>query len=89
MRIRTFTAHTTPAAIALVREEMGPDAVIISIDQTANGCGTLVRAAVDGDPTDLAAPTCSLPALSAEARLEALLRERLRPAFRSAHKSAA
>lgn len=89
MRIRTFTADTTPAAMAMVRQEMGPDAVIIAVDQAANGHGVVVRAAFDqGDD-----PSCQAEgqaaAASLETRLEAFLRERLRPAFRTAHNSAA
>jgi flagellar biosynthesis GTPase FlhF len=88
MRIRSFSAETTPAAIALVRDAMGPDAVIISIDRTANGQAVVVRAGHDGARMDGAAPA-AVHAPSAEARLEALLQAQLRPAFRSAHKSAA
>jgi len=74
MRIRTFTAATTQAAMALVRNEMGPAAVIIAIDQAARGQGVIVRAAVDDDlPT--AAPTVATPPV--EDRLEAFLKARL------------
>lgn len=83
MRIRTFTAATAQAAMALVRNEMGPAAVIIAVDQAAKGQGVIVRAAVDeaAPAPDQAAP------LPVEARLEALLKARLawaRPVGRAA-----
>jgi flagellar biosynthesis GTPase FlhF len=74
MRIRTFTAATTQAAMALVRNEMGPAAVIIAIDQAARGQGVVVRAAVDDD-LPAAAPTAPMPPV--EDRLEAFLKARL------------
>jgi len=75
MRIRTFTAATTQAAMALVRNEMGPAAVIIAIDQAARGQGVVVRAAVDDDLLPAAAPP--LPTPPVEDRLEAFLKARL------------
>jgi flagellar biosynthesis GTPase FlhF len=74
MRIRTFTAATTQAAMALVRNEMGPAAVIIAIDQATRGQGVIVRAAVDDDLL-AAAPTVAAPPV--EDRLEAFLKARL------------
>jgi len=73
MRIRTFTAATTQAAMALVRNEMDPAAVIIAVDQAARGQGVIVRAAVDDDLP--AAPTVATPPV--EDRLEAFLKARL------------
>ena len=73
MRIRTFTAATTQAAMALVRNEMGPAAVIIAIDQASRGHGVIVRAAVDDEAP--APPTIVTPPV--EDRLEAFLKERL------------
>jgi flagellar biosynthesis protein FlhF len=77
MKIRTFAAANTPAAMAQIREAMGPAAVIISIDEAANGRGVIIRAAADeAAHTDPQAA----PARSVEERLEALLAARLRPA---------
>jgi len=73
MRIRTFTAATTSAAMALVRDEMGDAAVIIAVDQASNGHGVVVRAAVDEAETR---PAPSPPA-PVEDRLEAWLKARL------------
>ena len=47
MQIRTFTADNAKAAIAKVRAEMGPYAVIIAMDETAKGGGVIVRAALE------------------------------------------
>jgi flagellar biosynthesis GTPase FlhF len=70
MRIRTFTAATASAAMALVRSEMGDAAVIIAVDQAGNGHGVVIRAAVDENDT----PPAPLPV---EDRLEAWLKARL------------
>lgn len=83
MRIRTFTADSARDAIELVRAEMGPHAIIIALDQAANGRGAVVRAAMDDAEL---APQAIQPALSEapvsapslEHRLEHLLRTRLR-----------
>jgi len=74
MRIRTFTAASTQAAMTLVRNEMGEAAVIIAVDQATNGRGVIVRAAID-DASGAAEPTP--PERPIEDRLEALLRSRL------------
>jgi flagellar biosynthesis GTPase FlhF len=74
MRIRTFTAATTQAAMALVRNEMGETAVIIAVDQATVGQGVIVRAAVDETAPTSPAPAQPLPV---EDRLEALLKARL------------
>jgi flagellar biosynthesis GTPase FlhF len=73
MRIRTFTAATTQAAMALVRTEMGDAAVIIAVDQATNGRGVVIRAAVD-EANAAPAPSAPVPV---EDRLEALLKARL------------
>lgn len=73
MRIRTFTAASTQAAMALVRNEMGPSAVIIAVDQAARGQGVVVRAAIDETAPNVD-PAIPLPV---EDRLEALLKARL------------
>jgi len=75
MRIKTFTAPTAPAAMALVRDEMGPAAVIIGVDQAPKGHGVIVRAAVEEDE-EVGTPAPA-PALPVEARLEAFLKARL------------
>lgn len=71
MRIRTFTGRTAKEAITLVRATLGEDAVIVAIDEAANGRGVIVRAAGE----DVAPPPASAnPPTSPEERLEALLR---------------
>jgi flagellar biosynthesis GTPase FlhF len=75
MKIRTFTAATTQAAMTLVRAELGDDAVIISIDETANGRGIIVRAAAD-ETAHMVEPTPIHRSI--EERLEAFLTARLR-----------
>src|SRR5260221_10997471 len=45
MRLRTFTARTMPEAMALVREQLGSEAIILSTAR-ANG-GISVTAALD------------------------------------------
>jgi flagellar biosynthesis GTPase FlhF len=75
MRIKTFTAPSASLAMALVRDDMGPAAVIIAVDQAANGHGVILRAAVD----ERAVPAPAAPtALPVEARLEAFLKARLK-----------
>lgn len=59
MQLRTFIAKDMREALGQVRNEMGPDAVIIS-SQRAKGGGVLVRAAFDApvanDESDAAVP---------------------------------
>jgi flagellar biosynthesis protein FlhF len=70
MRLRTFTAPTMPEAMALVRRELGPDAIILSTGKGERG-GIAVTAAHDATPP--AAPPLSEPAPDpAEAVHEAL-----------------
>lgn len=47
MRIRTFIAESMEAAIAEIRDTMGPDAIIISTYESPRGRGVEVRAAVE------------------------------------------
>lgn len=47
MRLKTFTAPSMMAAIALVRETLGPDAIIVSDQQDDDGLGVRVTAAID------------------------------------------
>lgn len=49
MRLKTFTARDMTEAMALVRRDMGPDAVIVAVTTTARG-NVEVRAAVDAPP---------------------------------------
>ena len=46
MRLRTFTAPTMPAAMEMVREQLGENAVILSTGKH-NGVSVSVTAAVD------------------------------------------
>src|SRR6185437_6285780 len=63
MRLRSFTARSMPEAMALVRAELGRDAIILS---TRNEKGTItVTAALDGSPTETAEP--ALAPLDADA----------------------
>ncbi|MGE3713407.1 MAG: hypothetical protein AB7F82_02610 [Alphaproteobacteria bacterium] len=54
MRLRNFTARSMPAAIAMVRQELGENAVIIS-SEPVNGKAIKVTAAVE-EPDDRAFP---------------------------------
>lgn len=82
MHIRTFTGDTAQTAMAKVRAEMGPDAVIIAVEETAKGGGVIVRAAVEtnvaaNDVEELDASDGAY-ALPSEERLTQLLKARLR-----------
>jgi flagellar biosynthesis GTPase FlhF len=82
MRIRTFTAASPQAALGRVRDELGPDAVILAIDEAANGRGVIVRAAVE-ESAAIAEPDevfTGAPPAALEDRLEHLLRIRLQAA---------
>lgn len=48
MRLKTFNAKTMKEVMTQVREEMGPDAIIVSIDQSTKIRGIRVTAAVEG-----------------------------------------
>ncbi len=50
MKMRTFTAASVPAAMEMVRREMGDDAVIISQGVGPNGKGVQITAAADNIP---------------------------------------
>ena len=56
MKLRTFTAATMKEAMACVRAELGPDAVIVYAHERRRGGGVEVRAAVEGTPVAVAAP---------------------------------
>lgn len=70
MRVRNFSGPTAQAAIARVREEMGEAAVIIAVDQAANGHGVVVRAATE-EPSRTVSPAPD--PRTVEERLEAFL----------------
>lgn len=58
MRLRTYTAPTMTEAMALVREELGEDAIIVSTKRGAGGkgfCITAARESIDADDALLAA----------------------------------
>jgi flagellar biosynthesis protein FlhF len=58
MRLRSFTAPDMPGAIALVREQMGEDAIILHTEATGHGSSIRVTAAIeageDRQPADKA-----------------------------------
>lgn len=47
MRLKTYTAATTAEAMALVRQEMGEDAIVVSTQKAADGRGVRVSAALE------------------------------------------
>ena len=49
MRLKTFTAESLPAAMELVRERLGDDAVILSSQPDPDGGGFRVTAALEGE----------------------------------------
>lgn len=51
MRLKTFTAKDMTEAMAMVRRDMGPDAVIVATTKSRRG-NVEVRAAVDGPPAN-------------------------------------
>jgi flagellar biosynthesis protein FlhF len=52
MQLRTFVADDMQGALAQMRREMGPEAIIVSSQKAKEG-GVLVRAALDAPETDL------------------------------------
>ncbi len=61
MRLKTYTEKTMKAAMARVREELGPDAVIVNIDQGKRVGGVRITAAYEGRLRQRAAPTPPRP----------------------------
>src|SRR3569833_4783532 len=56
MQLRTFLAKDMKEALATVRADMGPDAVIIASEKSKTG-GVMVRAAIDApEPEPAPAP---------------------------------
>ena len=84
MRIRSFQAPTMKDAMALVREELGEDAIILSSFERRRGGGVEVRAAVDQDAVHPPrAPRLNgnaLPLAEIEAKLRAQLTAEMRRA---------
>jgi flagellar biosynthesis protein FlhF len=78
MKIRTLTGETMTAAMAKVREELGPDAVILHVEDTKSKKGVVIRAAADNPGADALSPQDMGLDQPAETRLEAELRARLR-----------
>ena len=62
MQLRTFIADDMRAALAKMRDEMGPDAIIVSSQRAKEG-GVLVRAALDEADIDLEAAAAAAPSL--------------------------
>lgn len=52
MRLKSFTAATLPEAMRLVRNDMGPDAVILSSQPGENGHSVRITAALENSPLD-------------------------------------
>jgi flagellar biosynthesis protein FlhF len=57
MRLKTFTASTMSAAMALVRDQLGDDAIIVSTQRGEQGRGVRVTAALEGAAPDFAPGT--------------------------------
>jgi flagellar biosynthesis protein FlhF len=68
MQLRTFLAKDMKEALAEVRAEMGPEAVIVA-SQSAKGGGVMVRAALD--PADVAPQPVAAPQPSAPQDVDA------------------
>ncbi len=78
MHVRTFVADTAHLAMAQVREELGPEAVIIAMDTAARGRGVVIRAALDQVEAEIAEPAQEEVVTPFEQRLEQMLAARLR-----------
>lgn len=50
MRLRSYTAATIPEAMALVREHLGPEAIIVSTQSLESGGASVTAALEEGDP---------------------------------------
>lgn len=73
MRMKLFHAESMPEAIALVREELGDNAIIISSQKGENGKGIRVTAAVDEeDEQSFSPPPVDEPLDALEALADAL-----------------
>lgn len=56
MRLKTFTAPSMSEAMRLVRDQLGPDAIIVSSQPADKGQGVRVTAAIEQAPEPAAAP---------------------------------
>ena len=52
MRLKSFNAKSLPEAMKLVRDTLGPDAVILSTQPSERGSGVRVTAALEDSPLD-------------------------------------
>ena len=78
MQLRTFLAKDMREALASVRADMGPDAVIIASEKSKNG-GVMVRAALDSaEPEAQAAPEPAEPSTDFNTQYHDSLLRRLR-----------
>jgi flagellar biosynthesis protein FlhF len=59
MRLKTFTASTMGEAMTMVRETLGPEAIIVSTQNTGDGRGVALIAAIDETTAGDAAPLSS------------------------------
>lgn len=78
MRIRTITGDTLGAAMAKVREELGPGAIILHVEDAKSRKGVVVRAASETHDVEAAEADAARADEHIESRLEHELRERLR-----------
>lgn len=78
MRIRTLSGDTMAAAMAKVREELGPDAIILHVEDAKSRKGVLVRAAAEALEHEARDTSRQDPQAHIETRLEQELRSRLR-----------
>lgn len=76
MRMRTFTAGSLPEAMEEVRQLLGPDAAILSTEETKDG-RVRVTAAVDSDPDDSLSDSLGAAARTAQTFQEAFSYHRL------------
>ncbi len=61
MRLKTFSGKTMTDVMAQLRDSMGPDAIIISVEQGKSGSGVRVTAAVDRDQPPVRATNAPTP----------------------------
>lgn len=61
MRLKTFSGKTMTDVMAQLRDSMGPDAIIISVEQGKSGSGVRVTAAVDRDQPSVRATNAPTP----------------------------
>lgn len=72
MRLKSFTAESTQAAMRMVREALGADAVIVATERAADGRGVRVTAAVEPPEEDFTA--ARVDELAVAGRLQILKR---------------